>query len=208
MLPRKESRALAAISSCRSTSRGREGVERWALDAVEPGHDRPDDEEHPELRALQRCVEGEDSGAEGEGGLGDLDEAPPVEGVRERSADEGGHEQWAELGEAEEADDERRAGELVRLVRQRDVRDHRAEERDALAEEEQAEVAVPLQRPDVDRRELEGRTDAPRLRHGRGGPEALGLAEVVSAHRVLLPAPKRKQETTWSSTRPAACMNA
>ena len=43
---------------------------------------------------------------------------------------------------------------------------------------------------------------------GRRGPEPLGLAEVVSAHRVLLPAPKRKQETTWSSTSPAACMNA
>ena len=41
-----------------------------------------------------------------------------------------------------------------------------------------------------------------------GRSEALGLAEVVSAHWAVLAAPKRKQETTWSSTRPAACMNA
>ena len=60
-------------------------------------------------------------------------------------------EQRDDLGEPEQADRERRAGELVDLERERDRGEHRARERDALPGDEQAEVAVPPERPDVDR---------------------------------------------------------
>jgi hypothetical protein len=71
-------------------------------------------------------------------------------GVGERAAQQRRDEERHELHDAEETDHERRAGQLVHLERDRDVRDHRPRERDALADVEQPELAVPPQRTDVD----------------------------------------------------------
>jgi hypothetical protein len=70
------------------------------VDAVEPCHGRPDEEENPELRRRKERVRGEDARAESERRLRDLHETPPVEGVRERAAEERGDEQLAELSQA------------------------------------------------------------------------------------------------------------
>jgi hypothetical protein len=76
-------------------------------------------------------------------------------------------------------------GDLVRLERERDVGDHRAQERHPLADEEQAEVAVPPERPDVHRGGPQEAADAARLDR-RAGADPLGLSlprvEVVSGH--------------------------
>ena len=123
-----------------------------------------------------------------------MHEPAPVVRVGERAAEQRSREQRHDLGQAEQADGERRAGELVDLERQRDGGEHRAGERDPLAGDEQAEVAVPLQRPDVDRDgPQQPAHGAPAYAAGRPGPAgslrrmtARTLAALQAAGRLLL----------------------
>jgi hypothetical protein len=122
-------------------SRG-ERLQGRPLDPGQAGHRCADDEEHPELRFWQKCVQDKRPRARGEPELGDLHEPPPVERVRERPADERRNKERHERGEAQKPHHEGRARQLVRLVRQRNERDHRAEEGNALSDEEEAIVPV------------------------------------------------------------------
>ena len=74
---------------------------------------------------------------------------PPVERVGQRAADQRHAQIGTNSQTPERADRERRAGQVVHLERQRDERDHRAEERDELAEEQQPELAA-AQRGEVE----------------------------------------------------------
>jgi hypothetical protein len=65
---------------------------------------------------------------------------------------------------------------LVDLVRDCDVREARPEQRDVSGPEEEAEVPMPPERPDVDDGAAEDTADA--ARNGRLGPKPLGLAAV------------------------------
>jgi hypothetical protein len=68
--------------------------------------------------------------------------------------------------------------QLERLVRDGDVGDLGAEEGERLPGEEEAEVAMPLERPDVDGGQADGAPQATGLlgdRDGRRGREPLGL---------------------------------
>ena len=98
-------------------------------------------------------------------GVGDQHEPAAVVGVGERAAEQRGEEQRHDLRQPDQADQQRRAREVVDLERHRDVRQHRAGERDRLPDEEQAEVAVPPQRADVDG---EARGEAAEARHVGG----------------------------------------
>ena len=79
---------------------------------------------------------------------------------------------------------------MVDLVRDRDVREHRAEERERLPGEEQAVVPAAPERREVDRREAEQPPERARVlggdgRDGRHRAEALGFvghARLVLAH--------------------------
>ena len=112
-------------------------VERRPLEAVDRGHERRDDEEHPDLRLVEERVEKEDRRREPERELGELEHAPTIYGIGESAADERREEQGDERSQAEKPDRQRRPGEMVDLVRDRDVREHRAEERERLPGEEQ-----------------------------------------------------------------------
>jgi hypothetical protein len=160
----------------------RHGVERRPLEPVETRHRDPDHEQRPELRARKERVDEQRACADGEQELRDLDEPPPVERVCERASVQRCQKERRQLREAQEADDERRSGQLVRLVRHRDVRDHRAEEREAKTGGQEPEVAMPSERPDVDRRELQQRACAARLWHRWSRREPLRLANLV-VHR-------------------------
>ena len=81
---------------------------------------------------------------------------PAVERVRQRAAHQRHGQDRHELADAQRADRERRAGQVVHLERQRDERDHRAEERDELPEEQQPELAA-AQRGEVEEQAAHGR---------------------------------------------------
>ena len=144
--PRSESSAEAAISSSRETSRGtiESSAGRWkpssaAMSGVTTKSTQTFGSSRSELTK-------EDRRREPERELGELEHAPTIYGIRESAADERREEQGDERSQAEKPDRERRPGEMVDLVRDRDVREHRAEERERLPGEEQAVLPVPPQR--------------------------------------------------------------
>ena len=97
--------------------------------------------------------------------------APPTITAQEQGRFEGDEREQA-------ADDGGRAGQLVDLVRHGHVRELRAEERDGEADPEQAVLAVPAKRPEVDRRQSDELAPTA-LRNRRRGAEALGLVELL-----------------------------
>jgi hypothetical protein len=92
----------------------RHGVERRPLEPVETRHRDPDHEQRPELGARKEGVDEQRACADGEQELRDLDEPPPVERVCERASVQRCQKERRQLREAQEADDERRSGQLVR----------------------------------------------------------------------------------------------
>jgi len=71
---------------------------------------------------------------------GGQDHAAPVDGVGQGAAVQPEDDQWEEFGDAEQANGQRRVGELIDLEGHRDVGDHAAEERHGAAGEEQPKV--------------------------------------------------------------------
>jgi hypothetical protein len=98
----------------------RERVERRAQEAAHPRGERLGDEQHPDLRRGDDRVHEQRRRAEREAELGDSHHLPAVDGVREGTADDGREQERHERDEREEADDCRRAGQLVGLVRDGD----------------------------------------------------------------------------------------
>src|SRR4029079_9694880 len=156
--PRSESSAAAAISSSRGTRRGtiesRAG-RRKPSNAAPSGAARKSTQsfgsprrematgERAGLRLVEERGGEEDHRHQRERNLRELEHAPAVDGVRERSSDQCREEQRDELCQAEEPDGERRSRQLVDLIRDRDIGEHRAEEREGLPDVEQAVFAVP-----------------------------------------------------------------
>ena len=173
---RKLESAASAASSSRSTSRGAiaSSAGRWMLSS--PRHGCGDDEQHPGSRLAHERVDEQRRGAHHQPRLAQEDDTPPVVRIRERTAEEGGGEDRNQLGGREKPHRQRRARELVHLERDGHEGDHRAEERDRLAGEEQPEVAVTAQRPDVDREQPEPR--GARLGDGRRGADPGGFLRV------------------------------
>jgi len=149
-------------------------VERWALEASRRRHPGCDQEQDPDLRLREQRVRDQHERQRQQRRVGDEHEPPAVAGVGERAADERGDQQRRELGEAEQADDERRTGQLVDLERERDERDHRARKRDGLARVQQPELAMAAQRADIDRQRAEA------AEHGYRG-ESVAAAPVRSS---------------------------
>ena len=128
-----------------------ERLERRALEPVEHRHDGGEHEDHPEprLRRSAFTTRAADAPANASSVICIIRRRSTASAMR--AADQRAPQERHELDGAQEADDERRVADLVGLERERDVGDHRAQERDALADEEQPEVAVPPKRPDVHR---------------------------------------------------------
>jgi hypothetical protein len=126
-------------------------VERRPADRRAGGDQRRRHEQHPQLRLRQQRVRHEPRDDEQRAHLGEHHEPPAVERVGQRAADQCEHEDRDELRHAEQADDHRRAGDLVRLHRDRDERDHRAEVRHRLSGDQQPVLAPPSQQPGIDR---------------------------------------------------------
>ena len=88
------------------------------------------------------------------------EQAPPVDRVRERAAEQRQRHERHELHERERRDRERRAGQLVDLERQRDLHDAAAEVLRGLSEPEPAEGGRLADRREVDREAGEALADA------------------------------------------------
>ena len=83
--------------------------------------------------------------------LGEQHQPAPVPSVGKRTPQKGKGKDGCELQHPEYADKQHAVGQLVDLVRKRDTRDHRAEEGDQSADEEEPEIAVAAQGRDVHR---------------------------------------------------------
>jgi hypothetical protein len=126
-------------------------VQRRPADRRAGGDQRGGDVQHPQLRLRQQAIDHQPADDDQRAGLGQHHEPPAVERVGERAADQRETEDRHELGHAEQADRDRRPGDLERLHRDRDQRDHRPEVRHRLAEHEQPVLAPPPEQPGVDR---------------------------------------------------------
>ena len=100
--------AEAALSSSRSHQARDERVERRAAHRREAGQQRRADVEDPEVRIGERRVDEQRAGHDRGADLGDLHEPPAIERVGQRPADEREHDDRRELGDAEQADGQRR----------------------------------------------------------------------------------------------------
>ena len=130
------------------------GVEGGALEGVEHSPRGGHHEQQPDLRVGQGRVACQRQAAGHQGRLAEKHHGPAVAGVGQGAADEGEGEDGRELKHAKRPDKEHAVGQLVDLVRKRDRRDHRAEEGDEAADEQETEVAVPAQGRDVHRRQV------------------------------------------------------
>ena len=127
---------------------------------------------------VERRVQHQQRAARHEADLREDHHAAPVHGVGEGAAHEGGDEQRQQLGQAEQAHGQARAGEPVHLPGQGDVGDHAAQEGDELRGEEQPDsrggakgrrsMAGGLQ---AARRRTSARSSSRRMARGRLGPE-------------------------------------
>ena len=126
-------------------------VERGPLQPAGRRHPGRDEEQDPDLRLGEQRVGDQRESEREQRGVGDQHEPAAVVRVGQRAAEQRRDQQRGQLREPEQPDDERRASQVVDLERDRDEGDHRARERDGLARVEQPELAVPAQRPDVER---------------------------------------------------------
>ena len=149
-MKRNDVSALAAAQLVALDEARLEGIERRPLDPVEGRVQGGDGEEHPQLRVGHEAVREQDAAGSHHPELAEENHSPTVDRVGERSTEEREPEDRDELGQPDQADHERGAAELVGLKGDRDERDHRAEKRDRLADEEQPKLPAPPQRPDVE----------------------------------------------------------
>ena len=140
------SRSCATVCGTSASSDGR------CSDVARRG-ERADDVQHPHLRAAGgMALSSRSSEQIADADLGGDDDPPPVEVVGERTAPEAENDDRDDLDETEQAHRDVRAGELLRLERDGDEREHRAEVGDDTRGEQQPEVPRGAQR---------GRVDAP-----------------------------------------------
>ena len=153
----------------------------------------------------QRGVRGETDAAADHPELLHEHQPAAVDGVGDRAADHGQRQQWNEMRERDQADGERRARELVHLVRERDLGDLRPDERDALAEPQSPEGGRLPQRCEVESEAREAEAAAFRRGHSRLVRQKSfwfsGFDVAASSRRARRPRSAR-------STRPASACSA
>jgi hypothetical protein len=131
----------------------------------------------------KRGVHGQGNRDEREADLAGEQETPPVDGIRERAADDRRKEQRGEGREREQADLQRRVRQLVELVRDGDPRDLACDEGDRLAEEEASERRRLAKRRQVERDASEQAADPRRRQPGRFFlSERLGARQLLFRH--------------------------
>ena len=143
----------------------RHRLQRRRVEAVDRRHEGRDDEQRGDARVRQQRVAHQRERAEQEQRLRRQQQPPPVDRVGDRPAPERRRHERNELHDANQAHRRRRLRQLVHLHGQRHVRHERAEGADPLADEQQAEVAVPAQRGEVEQQAPQGdASTAPRRR--------------------------------------------
>jgi len=100
----------------------------------------------PELHRTGRDERAEDERGHDLGGLREQKEPPPVDPVRERTAEEREGQDRHAADEPAESEEERRARDRVQQVRRGGHLDERADLRDALADPVEREVTVSQRR--------------------------------------------------------------
>jgi hypothetical protein len=117
---------------------GDAGVAGRGVDRVQPGLEGGEHEQRPHRRAGEQGV-GDQPGAQCPARqLHPQQQLAPVDPVGDGPADQGEQQERDELGQAEQSDQERRAGDQVDLEGDRDHGDLAAEDREQLAEVEAA----------------------------------------------------------------------
>ncbi len=124
---------------------------RAHADAEGCGDHELEDVQRPDARMIQSGVRRQPEAARDHPDLLHEHHAPTIERIGDRSSDHGQGEKRDEMRERDEPDGERRAGQPVHLVSQRDFGDFRPYERDALPEPEPPERGMTAKRTDVER---------------------------------------------------------
>ena len=122
-----------------------------ALDRRGARHRRGEDEEDPDRRRAERRGDRQGGGDRDQGELAEEQQPTAVDAVGEGAAEERGDDQRAELGGADQADEEGRAGDHEHLVGERDQGRLGTEAGDQRARREQAKIPRLAQGLDVDR---------------------------------------------------------
>jgi hypothetical protein len=128
-----------------------ERVERRSQDRHEARQQRRGHVQHPHLRVGQQRVDAQGQRDRERAQLGRDHQPPAIERVGERPAEQGEREDRRELRRADQADGDRAPREVVHLHGDRDERDRRAEQRHALADHQQPQLAAPPQQVGVHR---------------------------------------------------------
>ncbi len=155
--------------------------------------------QRPDARMAERCVRRKPEAAGDHPQLLHEHHATTVERIGERPADHGQRRQRDEVRERDEADCERRAGQLVHLVGERDLGYLRPDERDALPEPEPPERGIAAKRRDVEREPRSSLTQATALSRSDPGfvrqnslassvPKPRKIIRVASATRRIIAA--------------------
>ena len=143
-------RAMAAVTSCSSTSIGRAARRAGQSIPWNPAPAAGADEQGPDGGVGQRGVDHQSAHGGGHGHLGQHQDLLPVHGVGQRAAPEGPGQQREQLGQTDQPDHQGRVGQRVRLERHGHQGQLGAQTRDHLAGPETPEVPVAPQRGDVD----------------------------------------------------------
>ena len=120
------------------------------MQPVESGRDEREDVQGPQLRSRQQRVHQQERRHHAERDLGEEHHPAAVDGVGERAAVQPEDDERDQLDEAEDPHEHERPGQLLHLVRDRDVGDHRAQPGDGPAGEEQSVLTGRAQRRRVD----------------------------------------------------------
>jgi hypothetical protein len=123
--------------------RARDGrLQRRPLQRGQHAHRRGQRVQRPYRGMRCHCVAGQRRGQQAEPGLTPAEQPPPVQPVRQHPAVQAEHHQRDQFGHAEQADRERRPGELPGLHQQRHVGRLSAEQGDAAAGVQHPEAAA------------------------------------------------------------------
>jgi hypothetical protein len=126
------------------------GIARRGGNTPDPRSQGADEIDRQDRRVVGRSVEGQYSARQPEGQGGHDKDSPSVHGIADRATDARPEDQGSQLGQADGTDLQRGRGHRVHLEGDRHQRQLAPEHRHQLAGKEEAEIATPPQRVQVD----------------------------------------------------------
>src|SRR6266508_818001 len=150
-------RRVDALNGCRrrdlvfADEPRNEGVHRGSLNRVERSAQRLCRIQRPDSWVRNGRIHDEQRRDRDQAEVGDDEQHPAIERVGDCAAEERHRQQRNQCGDPEQPDRERRSCQLEDLIRDRDRRQHAAEQRDRVPEPEAAEIARAAKRSEIDR---------------------------------------------------------